>query len=115
MGGFCPEFGRVHPRQPAVYQRTKDVEAGIHWINTSRPLADKILTEFGADSTRWRDYLFQRYVEIILKEAIFQLGRTKPSLTSDDVIFHMDDITKRIHDQAALDLNSFLFEEAFTA
>ena len=60
-------------------------------------------------------YLFQRYIEIILKEAIFQLGRMKPSITADDVVFCMDDITKRVHDQTAQDLNSFLFEEIFTA
>src|SRR5207302_950665 len=53
------------PRHPAVYQRTKDVEAGVYWINTSRPLAEKILSEYKADSTRWREYLFQRYVDII--------------------------------------------------
>src|SRR5205085_8934355 len=48
------------PRQPTVYQRPKDVEAGIYWINTARPLAEKILNEYTADSARWREYLFQR-------------------------------------------------------
>jgi len=103
------------PRQPTVYQRPKDVEAGIYWINTARPLAEKILNEYTADSPRWREYLFQRYTEIILKEAIFLLGRMKPSITADDVVFCMDDITKRVHDQAAQDLDAFLFEEIFTA
>jgi hypothetical protein len=102
-------------RQPTVYQRPKDVQAGIYWINTARPLAEKILGEYTADSPRWREYLFQRHTEIILKEAIFQLGRVKPSITADDVVFCMDDITKRVHDQAAQDLNAFLFEEVFTA
>lgn len=55
------------------------------------------------------------YTEIILKEAIFQLGRVKTSITADDVVFCMDDITKRVHDQAAQDLNAFLFQEVFTA
>ena len=62
------------PRHPAVYQRPKDFEAGVYWINTSRPLAGKILTEYSADSPRWREYLFQRYVDIIVKEAIYQLS-----------------------------------------
>jgi len=103
------------PRQPTVYQRPKDVDAGVYWINTARPLAEKILSEYTADSPRWREYLFQRYTEIILKEAIFQLGRVKTSITADDVVFCMDDITKRVHDQAAQDLNAFLFQEVFTA
>ncbi|HUI06139.1 MAG TPA: hypothetical protein VL486_03965 [Verrucomicrobiae bacterium] len=55
------------PRHPAVYQRPKDVEAGIYWINTSRPLAEKILSAYSADSARWREYLFQRYVDIRLR------------------------------------------------
>ena len=61
------------PRHPAVYQRTKDVPSGIYWINTARPLAEKVISEYTADSPRWREYLFQRYVEMIQKEAIYQL------------------------------------------
>jgi len=101
------------PRHPAVYQRTKDVEAGIYWINTSRPLAEKIISEYTSDSTRWREYLFQRYVDIIVKESVFQLGTQETSLTPDDVNRCIDDVTTRVHDQAAQDLNAFLFEEQF--
>jgi len=99
------------PRHPAVYQRTKDVAAGIYWINTARPLAEKVILEYTADSPRWREYLFQRYVEIISKEAIYQLGKTNTAISADDVIRQLDDVTTRVHDQAAKDLNSFLFEE----
>jgi len=100
-------------RHPAVYQRTKDVELGIYWINTSRPLADKIISAYSSDSTRWREYLFQRYVDIIVKEAVYQLGTIETSLSADDINRCIDDITTRIHDEAAKDLNSFLFEEGF--
>jgi hypothetical protein len=100
-------------RQPAIYQRTKDVEAGIYWINTSRQLAGKILTEYGADSTRWREYMFQRYIDIMIREGIFQMEKTETSLTPDNVTRKIDDLTTRIHDQAATDLNDFLFEEQF--
>ncbi len=99
------------PRHPAVYQRFQDVPAGIYWINTSRPLAEKIINEYNADSPRWREYLFQRYVEIISKEAIWQLGKQETSLTPDDVIRRLDDVQTRVHDQAAKDLMSFLFSE----
>jgi hypothetical protein len=61
------------------------------------------------------DFQLRGYVDIILKEAIYQLAHIKPSITADDVIFCMDDITKRVHDQASQDLNSFLFEEVFGA
>lgn len=99
------------PRHPAIYQRSKDVEAGIYWINTSRSLAEKILKEHKADSTRWREYMFQRYVDIIIKEGIFQLEKTETSITADDVSRKMDELTTLIHDQAANDLNDFLFDE----
>ena len=103
------------PRHPAVYQRTKDFASGIYWINTSRLLAEKVISEYTADSPRWREYLFQRYVEIISKEAIYQLGKTNTTLSADDVIRQLDDVTTRVHDQAAKDLNSFLFEETHQA
>ena len=103
------------PRHPAVYQRTKDVPAGIYWINTSRPLAEKVINEYTADSPRWREYLFQRYVEIIQKDAVYQLGKMSATLSADDVIRQLDDVTTRVHDQAAKDLSSFLFQESLNA
>jgi hypothetical protein len=103
------------PRHPAVYQRTKDVAAGIYWINTSRPLAEKVISEYSADSPRWREYLFQRYVDIISKEAIYHLGKTNTAISADDVIRQIDDVTTRVHDQASKDLNSFLFAETLQA
>ena len=86
---------------------------GIYWINTSRPLAEKIIQTYSSDSTRWRDYLFQRYVDIIIKEAIYELVKTETSPTADDVNRCIDEITTKIHDEAAKDLNSFLFDEEF--
>jgi hypothetical protein len=98
-----------------VYQRTKDVGAGIYWINTSRPLAEKIIEEYTADHPRWREYLFQRYVEIIAREAIYELGKRTTTLSPDDVIRQLDDVTTRVHDQASKDLTSFLFAETMQA
>ncbi|MCI0418587.1 MAG: hypothetical protein L0387_21725 [Acidobacteria bacterium] len=69
--------------------------------------------EYTSDHTRWREYLFQRYVDIIVKEAVYQLGKIETSLTPDDVNRCIDDITTKVHDQAAGDLDAFLFEEAF--
>lgn len=101
------------PRHPVIHQRAGDVAAGIYWINTSRPLAEKIIGEYTPNSTRWREYLFQRYIDIILREAIFQLEKTETSLTADSVSQKIDDVTSRIHDGTAADLNDFLFEERF--
>jgi len=99
------------PRHPAVYQRHQDVKEGIYWINTSRPLAQRILDDYGSHSTRWRDYMFQRYVEIILKESIRELERKQGTLNADLIETHIDELYTRIHDQAEEDLAGFLFDE----
>jgi hypothetical protein len=103
----------LNPRHPAVYQREQDVKEGIYWINTTRPLAQRIIDQYTVKSTRWREYLFQRYVDIIVKEALYQKARKEPNLTASiiDSLIN-DEIIPRVHDAAAQDLESFLFEEA---
>jgi hypothetical protein len=101
----------LSPRQPGVYQRPRDVDEGVYWINTSRPLAQRILDDLGAESTRWRDYMFQRYVEIILKESIHQLEGTEGDLSADRLQGHIDSLYTTVYDQAYDDLESFLFDE----
>jgi len=101
------------PRHPAVYQRKVDVENGIYWINTSKPLAEKILEKFGDESTKWRDYLFQRYVDIIIKETLKQLEKTAPMFTIDDINRHLDKIISDVLDLAHQDLADFLLEEKY--
>ncbi len=102
---------QLSARQPAVYQRPADVPEGIYWINTSRPLAERILERFGAESARWRGYLFERYVEIILKESIHQLEKNEGGLTGDRIESHIDSLYTQVHDQAFEDLDRFLFDE----
>jgi hypothetical protein len=102
---------QLSARQPAVYQRPADVPEGIYWINTSRPLSERILQRFGAESTRWRGYLFERYVEIILKESIHQLEKNEGGLTGDRIESHIDSLYTQVHDQAFEDLEQFLFDE----
>jgi hypothetical protein len=105
----------LSPRQPGVYQRPADVSEGVYWINTSRPLAQRILDDLGAESPRWRDYMFQRYVEIILKESIHQLEETEGDLTADRIQGHIDSLYTTVYDQAFDDLQSFLFDERLRA
>lgn len=101
----------LSPRQPGVYQRPKDVPEGIYWINTSRPLAQRILQSLGAESTRWRDYMFQRYVEIILKESLYTLERTEGDLSADRLQGHIDSLYTTVYDQAFEELENFLFSD----
>lgn len=110
------EDGRTYdcdPRQPAVHQRPIDVAYGIYWINTSKPLAELILKKDGAESSRWRHYLFQRHTDIIIKEAIFHMGKSELNLTSDAVNQKIDEIIAAVHDKATEDLVKFLFDEKY--
>lgn len=105
----------LQPSQGLIYQRPQDVKEGIYWINTSSPLAGFIIKEYSAESVRWRDYLFQRYVDIFIKEALIRLEKKEPDRfnanTIDGEIFGK--LVTRIHEVASKELNSFLFDESY--
>lgn len=101
-------------RDPVVYQRYQDVNEGIYWINTQSPLAANILDRYGDYSPRWRDFLFQRYVDIFVKQAIHELQKRDPeSFRADRIDSDLDSLIRRIHTAAAQDLGGFLFDEEF--
>lgn len=101
--------------QGLVYQRPIDVTEGIYWINTTSPLAEVIIEKYSANSSRWRDYLFQRYVDIFIKEALIQLEKREPerfnATTIDGDI--LGKMVSRIHETAVKDLKPFLFNDRY--
>ncbi len=99
------------PRHPPVYQRHDDLAQGIYWINTTAPFAEKILKQYTADSVRWREYLFQRYVDIITKQTIYEKAKKEPDMTASMVDVLLDDVAKRVYTAAADELYNFLFKE----
>jgi hypothetical protein len=104
----------VDERQPPVYQRDSDLAHGIYWINTARPLANKIMEKYGVENARWREYLFQRYVDIILKQSVYELAKRDNEFAAYKVDGLIDDVTARVHDAAAQELEQFLFEDKLT-
>ena len=101
-------------RNPLVYQRVQDVTEGIYWINTQSPLAKAILTRYKDHSVRWRDYLFQRYVDIFVKQILHELQKRDPEgFTADAVDNALDTKIMQIHSLAINDLGKFFFDEAF--
>ena len=104
-------------RDPVVWQRRQDVSEGIYWINTSSPLASSILNKErgGAESTRWRDYLFQRYVDIFVKEALYKLQKKNPDNFRAEIIDNqiLGELVRKVHSAAAIDLEQLLFEESY--
>lgn len=102
------------PRHSAVYQRPKDVDEGIYWINTAAPLAKSILERYNQNDPRWRDYLFQRYVDIFVREALSSFEKRDPDdFNSANVEQKINEVVTRIHEAAASELSSFLFEDKF--
>jgi hypothetical protein len=104
-------------RDPLVYQRPQDTAHGIYWINTSSPMAEAILNREngGVESTRWRDFLFQRYVDIFVKEGLHELQKNDPENFRADVIESkiMDDLIRKIHTAASSDLDELLFGQSY--
>jgi hypothetical protein len=95
-------------RHSPVYQRPIDVESGVYWINTSRPLPTAILERHGAESPRWREYHFQRFVDIIVMEALHTMEKRGMELTFDIVENKINDVIKSVHDNALQSLSPFL-------
>ena len=98
----------LSPRHSPVYQRPTDYEHGVYWINTSRPLATAILERHGAESARWREYHFQRFVDIIVMEALHTMERKGMELTFDLVENKINEVIKAVHDNALQNLSQFL-------
>ena len=101
-------------REPVVYQRPQDVAAGIYWINTSSPMASKIYERFTSDSVQWRNFLFERYVDIFTKEAVHELWKKDfENFNADAVDQKIADVVRKVHQSAKEDLEEFLFDEGY--
>lgn len=102
-------------RQPPVYQRPQDDPAGIYWINTSRKLAQHIIDKYSVKSMKWRDYHFQRIIDVICKEAIRKLEKHDPENFNADRVDGeiIDKLVSKAHDSAMESLSGYLFEEEY--
>jgi len=112
-----PQFGDgrlfdCDERHHAVHQRPWDVQNNIFWINTNKPIASRIIEEYGSESPRWRNYLFQMYNDIIIKEAI-ELLYKKDIPSADDINNKIDEAISLMQEKAVSDLDEFLFKEDF--
>jgi hypothetical protein len=53
-------------------------------------------------------------MDIILKQSLYEVNKIEGDLTPERVDQIIDDITSRVHDAAAEDLESFLFDDKMT-
>lgn len=101
-------------RHNMVEQRQQDIARGIYWINREKPMAKKILDKYGVDSPRWRNYLFQRYVDIFTIETIERLAKKEGGvLTKDQTTQEIMRIESLVYDKATVDLEDFLLDEKY--
>lgn len=101
-------------RESMVYQRPQDVSANIYWINTSSKMASIILDKFKSESPQWRQYLFDRYVDIFVKEAIHNLAKKDfENFNADTVDREIEKVIRIVHQSAAADLEHFLFDQTY--
>jgi len=115
-----PEFPGVpvtfSDRHFAVEQRQQDVDRGIYWINLEKPMAKKIIDKYGVDSPRWRNYLFQRYVDIFTKETLYRLAKKEGgSLTPEQADYEIMRVSSLVYDKATIDLEDFLLNEKYNS
>lgn len=97
-----------------VEQRQQDVERGIYWINISKPMAKKLIQKYGVNSPQWRNYLFQRYVDIFTKETIYRKAKQEGgSLTPEVIDNEIMKVASLVYDKAMTDLESFLLDERY--
>lgn len=87
----------------------------IFWINTQSPFAKQIREskDYGPESTRWREYIFQRHMDILVKQAVYETEKRESGLSAARVDGLLDKIYKQVYEAAAKDpsLQSFLFKE----
>ncbi len=102
-------------RHYPVEQRQQDFDRGIYWINLEKPMAKIIINRYGVNSPRWRNYLFQRYVDIFMKEAIYRKAKQEGGSLSPEIVeTEIMRVSSLVYDKATVDLESFLLEEKFT-
>ncbi len=97
---------------PPVMQRIHDVEYNIFWINTAVPLARELLKK-GEESLQWRNYHFQRVIDVVTKIELARLFEEDKELSYAKLERKMDEIATDIYKNAYADLAEFLTNEEY--
>ena len=100
----------LDPRQDIIYQRPEDVDNHIWWINAQKPFAKKILSEEGPQSSRWKEYLFQRYINIIINYMIEERWKIEPNADPTTIQQWIFETLNEIYHSAYQELENYLFE-----
>jgi len=96
---------------PPVWQRPKDVEANIWWINSAAPLASMYLDkrlDYGYKSREWRMYQLERYIDILVQIAMTHGPEEKETLAAPEWILKWGSCVAGIQEAAVSDLKTFI-------
>jgi hypothetical protein len=105
------EYVHFSADDPPVWQRPEDYNRNIWWINSSAPLAVLYLDKdkgYGYDSSEWRMYHLERYIDIIVQITLTQGPLENESNSSDYWIREWMSIVADIQAAAVSDLREFL-------
>jgi len=93
-------------------QRIHDVEYNIFWINTAVPLARELLKK-GEESLQWRNYHFQRVIDVVTKIELARLFEEDKELSYAKLERKIDEIATDIYKNAYADLAEFLTNDEY--
>ena len=97
-----PEDGPVHQPTP------QHVQNNIWFINLQCPLAKFYFEEYGPDSTEWRSYHIERYIEALTKIRLNLDYQMEEHLSFDEAERRWREIASEVQKRALEDLRSLL-------
>ena len=96
--------------EPAVMQRTRDVENNVWWINLASPFARLYFTDkkYGVESEAWRMYHIERYIDIIVQIVLTYGPDSEETFGSSDWIYRAGELEAEIRKKAIESLVHFM-------
>ena len=96
------EDGPVHQPTP------QHVQHNIWFINLQCPLAKLLFEHYGPDSTQWRSYHLERYIEALAKIRLHKAYQLEEHLSFDEVERSWREIASEVQTRALEDLRPLL-------
>ena len=100
---LSPEDGPVHQPTP------QHVEKNIWWINLNCPLAKMYFEDYGPESTEWRSYHLERFIEALVKIRLaYDFQNDDEELTFDAIERRWREIAAEVQRRALMELRPML-------
>ncbi len=99
---------------PPVFQRPglHDSRTNTWWINLQSPLAKAMYTH-GPESIQWRNYHFQRFIDVYVRLEIYREYQDRQDLAADTIVYQYDDLMARIYRDAADEILGLVSDDKY--